>query len=668
MNYTKEDIDNLGFEIIEKVFKTKLPNLGFNIREPQLEMAEEILEMVKNKNKCLIVEAGVGTGKSFGYLIPLLILQKQNRLGFSIIVSTGTISLQEQLIKDINFLSEKLNLQINAVLAKGKTHFLCLDRISNYYSNKEVPEWTETWSTYSKYGDRAELENVVPNIENHWEDINIKNCTFRNCKFYNQCTYIDLREHMRHANNVIVTNHDQLIANAKNIENYRKPIFSEDIKMVVIDEAHNLEEKARNALTESWNKSKIFSTLSTVDNLLRKSVDYESAKKRKQKIESIIEDLFNTIDLHCENLVIESEKSGHEIQKFSIPDLDSALLIELTDEINSYSITLQLAESERDDFENVLESLEDIIVFIKSMYTDNNKIFWAEVTNGRKKRISINSVPKEMNEIIYKYFYQGDKAPTILTSATISQPGEDVFEEYNYLITSLGIDFLKYSQLALSNPKSSPFNYKENALLYIPPNIPLPKDVTNFRAAAVVEIINLIKLTEGRTMILFTSKTDMLFVHSQLKNFNFPWTLLVQQDGSSQDKVKRQFIEDENSILLSTGTFWEGIDIPGPSLSNLIIFKLPFPVPDPILKYKDSLSSDGFSEVYLPEMLLKLRQGLGRLIRKETDKGIATILDSRISLNQNKPYRSAVLTSLPFDSSTEDFQEVESFVKDQLNF
>nr|WP_272509028.1 helicase C-terminal domain-containing protein [Psychrobacillus psychrodurans] len=182
------------------------------------------------------------------------------------------------------------------------------------------------------------------------------------------------------------------------------------------------------------------------------------------------------------------------------------------------------------------------------------------------------------------------------------------------------------------------------------------------------EIIKLLTLTEGRSMILFTSKSDMQFVYTQLKEKNLSWSLFVQQEGSSQEAVKKKFLEDEHSILLSTGIFWEGIDIPGSSLSNLIIFKLPFPVPDPILEYKASRSLNGFSEVYLPEMLIKLRQGLGRLIRKENDRGIATILDSRISSVQNKNYRDNVIDSLPFRNITEDFEVVKEFVRDVLKF
>jgi len=662
MYYTKEDIDNIGFEVIEKVFKGKLTDLGFSIREPQLEMANEVLEMVKNRRKCLVVEAGVGTGKSFGYLIPLLSLQNHDRFGFSIIISTGTISLQEQLIKDINFLLEKLQFQKNVVLAKGKTHFLCLDRVSTTFSEKEISDWIN----HSVYGDRAELETIIPDIENIWGNINVQNCKFRNCKYFDQCGYMRLRENMKKSKSIIVTNHDQLIANAKNLENHRNPLFTTDAEIIVVDEAHNLEEKSRNALTETWSKSKIKDVLKIADNYLRRSDDYKGTKKRKEKIEKLIIKLFKILESHCELEIKKNEKMGFETQRLSLPFIEKSLIKEVVNELDSYNISLQLAESNSDEFNNIIDSIEDLINFIDSISSDDNKIFWIEITNN--KNILINSVPKEMNQIIYNYFLSGEKVPVILTSATISQSGETVFDEYDYLIASLGIDLLKYNQLTLSKPKLSPFNYKENTLLYIPSKLPHPKDTNNFRSMAISEIINLVNLTKGRTMILFTSKNDMLHVYSQLKVLGLSWNILIQSTGSSQEKIKQEFIEDENSILLSTGTFWEGIDIPGPSLSNLIIFKLPFPVPDPILEYKGSISEDGFLEVYLPEMLIKLRQGLGRLIRKETDKGIATILDSRISENQNRPYRDSVLTSLPFSTVTEDFQEVSDFVKRVLKF
>lgn len=666
MNFVEEEINHIREIVIDQIFKTRLPSLGFHVRQPQLEMANDILDMVKNKNKCLVVEAGVGTGKSFAYLIPLLILQINDPKGFSIILSRGTISLQEQLLKDINMLMKVLKLRINVILAKGKTHFLCLNRFSKQFSKGKMPEWVKYWNTFSYYGDRAELDKEIPNLGDIWDKINVDNCKSRTCDHYNECGYIKLRNDMRQPRSIIVTNHDQLIANAKNINNFRRPLFPQDSNIIVVDEAHNLEEKARSSLTEQWSKNRIKFVLKTADNYLRKSDDYESTKKRKKNIENLVTQFFQELSTHCESEAQKSEKNGHEAQRFSLPNVNEKLIYELVNELNSYNISLQLIDSASDDFEVAIESLEDLMYFLNTVISDENKIFWCEFINRSNSSVSINSVPKELNEIINEYFFSDGKPPVILTSATISQPGNEPFEQYDYLISTLGIDFLKYTQVAVSEPKQSPFNYKDNTLLYIPADMPLPKDWDNFRKQAVSEIVKLLSLTDGRSMILFTSKSDMNFVYSKLLDLKLPWSILIQKEGSSQDEIKQEFINDEKSILLATGTFWEGIDIPGPSLSNLIVFKLPFPVPDPVLEYKKSISSDGFLEVYLPEMLIKLRQGLGRLIRKETDKGIATILDSRINKNQNKSYRTTVLASLPFINVTEDFQEVSEFVKSVL--
>lgn len=665
MRFTREDIDNINFDVIEKVFKKKLPSLGFNIRQPQLEMANEILEMVKNRKKCLVVEAGVGTGKSFGYLIPLLVLQNRDRYGFSIIVSTGTISLQEQLIKDLSYLKQSLNLSTNVVLAKGNTHFLCLDRLSKQFSKVDKPSWIEELKDYSEYGDRAELENLIPQIDNIWGNINVQNCKFRGCNFYDQCGHIRLREVRKKSNSVIVTNHDQLIANAKAQER-GKSLFPSDTEMIVVDEAHNLEEKARNSLSLSWNLNSINSLLRAADKYLQRSDDYKGVSNSKKKTQKSLNQLFHILQSYCNSEARKNEKYGNDTQKYEFPFLEKALLEELKKELKSYSVYLQLLEDSNDELDNVIDLLEELISFFETLYIDVNKIFWLEMKGTDGKNISLNSVPKEMDEIIHSYFFSKSKAPMILTSGTISQQGGDAYQRYEYLLKTLGIDLLRESELALSAPKISPFNYDENAILYISSNLPSPKEIDKFRKHAILEIINLLKLTDGRSLILFTSKSDMQFVHSQLILENLPWTLLVQKEGSSQEEVKKKFSQEEKSVLLSTGIFWEGMDIAGPSLSNLIIFKLPFSVPDPILKYKASLSDSELMEVYVPEMIIKLRQGLGRLIRKETDKGIVTILDSRISSVQNKIYRNTILEVIPFKNVTESFQEVEKFVKDVL--
>ena len=178
-------------------------------------------------------------------------------------------------------------------------------------------------------------------------------------------------------------------------------------------------------------------------------------------------------------------------------------------------------------------------------------------------------------------------------------------------------------------------------------------------------IVELLSLTKGKAMILFTAKSDMTEVYNKLISKKLPWKILIQQEGSSQDLIISEFNSNIDSVLLGTGVFWEGISIEGKALTNLIIVRLPFPVPDPIIDYKKSLTNNPLMEVDVPEMLIKLRQGVGRLIRNNTDKGIITILDSRVSDNSGRPYKNAVWEALPM--KIKDINIVKKFVEENLN-
>ena len=667
MRYTSQDIDSVDFNVGYQLFEKKLPSLGYSIRQPQIEYTKDILEMLKNRNKCLIIEAEVGTGKSFGYLAPLLYLQSVDRGGFSVVISTGTIALQEQLLEDIKLLKEYMGLSINPVLAKGMSHFLCKSRINQRYGKKtNKPDWISDWPEVSEYGDKSDLDKLILNINDIWKKVNVNKCSFRKCAFFSECKYMELRDRMKKKNNVIVTNHDQLIANAKSLKAGRNPLFPLDTGIIIIDEAHNLEEKARNSLLESWGLIKIKNIFNSIGKFLSRSDNYEEYEKTKERIMSRSDKIYENLYLNCVQKMGKEDRDGNDIQTFNIELSQEDEIDILIEDLNDFNISAQLLDIDNDDLDDLVYKSENLIGFLKDIIEQHNRIYWLEMKKNNSKTITLNSIPKEMGDIIHNYLFEVSDKPIILTSATISQPGITNYDKYDYLINSLGMDTLTTSQLAAADPKSSPFNYDSNALIYIPNNLPSRRDKDQYREAAFSEILRLLKLTDGRSMILFTSKEDMTIVYQKLLELNLPWNILVQVDGSSQNVIKDDFFEDEKSVLLSTGIFWEGMNIPGPSLSNLIIYKLPFPVPHPILDYKSSLVDDAFSEVYIPEMLIKLRQGLGRLIRKETDKGIATVLDSRLSKKQAKKYRDSILESIPFKNVTEDFKDVESFVNEKL--
>ena len=235
---------------------------------------------------------------------------------------------------------------------------------------------------------------------------------------------------------------------------------------------------------------------------------------------------------------------------------------------------------------------------------------------------------------------------------------EEYEEGYKYFIQNTNFPAKKG---IISEPKISPFDYNDHAMIYYTDDMPHPtKYRKQFIEKGIDEIVRLLNISEGKALILFTAKTDMIEVYDKLKE-RVPYKILLQNDRTSQSDVIRQFKSDVNSVLLGTGTYWEGISVEGMALSNLIIFKLPFPVPEPIINYKRSIAKDGLMEVSVPEMIIKLKQGIGRLIRSEKDVGIVSIIDSRVGEKANSRYKQMIWDALPIQNRTSDFEEIKQF-------
>ena len=207
-------------------------------------------------------------------------------------------------------------------------------------------------------------------------------------------------------------------------------------------------------------------------------------------------------------------------------------------------------------------------------------------------------------------------------------------------------------------------------MLYTTSSLPYPRidKREEYRAQSVAEIVKLLKVTHGRSLILFTAKNDMEYVYKQLSNMRLPYKIIMQSSGASQEYLLDKFRNDTDSVLLGTGTLWEGINVEGESLSQVIIFKLPFPVPDPIIDYKMSLVKDPIAEVAVPEMIIKLKQGAGRLIRCGSDKGIVSILDPRVSMASKASYKEKALEALPEKNRTESIEELTRFWCNRISY
>lgn len=285
-------------------------------------------------------------------------------------------------------------------------------------------------------------------------------------------------------------------------------------------------------------------------------------------------------------------------------------------------------------------------------------IIWLENDTELTFCICKKDIRKDISKLLFK-----NGTCTVLTSGTISSNSVGTpAERCRYFLET--IDFPTDKGI-VSEPKKSPFDYDKNTMLYISPEMPFPGhsklERKQYAETAITEIVRLLAVTNGKTLILFTSKFDMSYVYGRLTNMGLPYNLMIQSDSSSQRHRLEEFRRDINSVIFGSGTFWEGINIEGESLSQVIIYKLPFPIPDPINEYKMSLSKDPIMEVAVPEMIIKLKQGAGRLIRSVTDKGIVSILDPRVNSESKALYREMTLSALPEKHRIESIDDLIEF-------
>ncbi len=661
-NKTNNKIDK--YEQLEKLvwdfFMEEIPRLGFEQREGQEDMALDICYSIKEK-KHTIVEAGVGIGKSYAYIVPLLYYNML--FNKPILIATSTIALQEQLIKDVKKICSYIKHRPEIILAKGMTHFACRKRADEYF--KDNDEINEEDEIFYKYIENGTVDRRFINLDINdymWDNVSIKTTDHSKCEYFKTCRFMRLRNDMLETKGVILCNQDLLTVHFQKLKKGQKGLLSDDIDLIVIDEAHNLEDKVRNSLIEGYSKNRMKNLIKESRNSIKKVSIKNSLNLEIKNINDILNMLFLKLNDQIKTQLKENPNfKNNDMERFFI-DIDSIrdLILKLREYIKVIHDKVQFY-SDNNLSEEIVESIENLELFLSNILEKNsNNLFWMEKSKG----IEVFSCPKNIDQEIRKLYFDKTKT-TILTSATIADKNKGSEEErYEYFIKNTGF---KVEDGFLAVQKYSPFAYNENAMIYYVENMPHPTyERDAFIKKGVEEIIKLLEITKGKALILFTSKSDLNEVYNILKKKNIGYNLLRQSIVSSQDEILEQFKKDEDSVLLATGTFWEGIDIPGKALSNLIVFRLPFPVPDPIIEYKRSTSKDFLMEVSVPYMIVKLRQGIGRLIRKHDDKGIVAILDSRIGDFSNSRYKDIVFDSLPIKNKSNNIEDIKRFCDKNL--
>lgn len=660
----KEQLYDIGDKVMSFFYDEGEIKHGFEQREGQQDMAFEILDAIKNQQH-IVVEAGVGIGKSFAYLVPLLYYNQ--RTGKPVIIATSTIALQEQLMSDVNRLKPLLKVSPEVILAKGQTHYLCMERANQYLADKKAELRNEIKNCINDgCMDRNSFPIAIP--QKIWDKINIQRYGKKVCGTCRQpCAYRNMRLNLKVTNGIILCNQDFLTAHLMSSRFGGDGLITSLAEIVVVDEAHNLEEKVRSATTTHFSKRALHGKIQAAQKSV-KSAQREYVEKDIENANKAIMLFFNALGEQVRQQIEKSEQDMKYAERFFFDPNDGimGLLDDMADKIGDAAEQIDIYSSL--DFERggsdsgANEELMDMSLALSDLRNaPRGKLIWIE---QHGKDIELVCCPKDTSNIIRSRYFDGF-VQTILTSATLTYSnGSDLEEVYSYFIKNTG--FPCKGDGVLSEPKPSPYPYDDHAMIYYCDDLPHPtREREAFLQAGAERLIEILKISGGKALVLFTAKTDMEEIYRVLTRKKLPYKILMQQPGASQDKVLGEFRENVDSVLLGTGAYWEGISIEGKSLSNLIVFRLPFPVPDPIIEYKSSIAKDPLMEVQVPEMITKLKQGIGRLIRNYTDTGIVSIIDPRLSDAKPARYRDITWDSLPIKNRTSDIKELAAFY-DQL--
>ena len=621
---------------------------AYETREEQISMASAV-EKALFSSKHLVVEAGTGVGKSFAYLVPAILYSKQTES--KAIVSTHTISLQEQLVdKDIPFLAKHLGLPFTAVLAKGRANYLCMRRLAQASQHEasffedadEVKDLYRIvdWAYRTKDGSLSDVA-PVPSAE-VWEKVCAErgNCRGSRCEHFKKCFYQRARRQLRDAD-VIVANHSLFFSDL--VLHKKKGGFLPQYSAVVFDEAHSVENAAcehfgievsnfsvRYLLNSLFNPraGKGFLTV-VADNDLRRFV---------ADLYTYSDGFFGEV---ADWLDTRAPSNGRVEEPMGVTDVLSEPLKSLAKSLRRARSSVE-HEDEELELASYAEKCLDMAFAVEGFLTRQAEdfVYWIERGGRRRVRITLNAAPITIAPYMREFVY-AEVASCVFTSATLAVGTDDTFE---YLRKRLGLDETGTLRLG------SPFDYHRQAKLIIPASMPDPTDDA-FVPAAARAVEKYVLKTKGRAFVLFTSYATLQAVYDLAAPKLTAAGITCYRQGAEMPRssMLARFREGRPSCIFGTDSFWQGVDVPGEALSNVIIARLPFPVPDRPLaaarmeKIRDE-GGDPFIEYSLPEAVLKFKQGFGRLIRTKTDTGIVVVLDRRIL---DKWYGRAFLDSIP---------------------
>ncbi len=655
---------------------------SFEQRPEQVEMLRMVSGALSS-GRHMMVEAGTGVGKSFAYLVPAALFALENNT--RVVVSTNTINLQDQLIKkDIPDLRSALNLDLRAAVLKGRSNYLCPRRLQ--YMRGRFPASVNemrvlakvlVWLLENQSGDRNELNLTGPPEREVWKRISAEDdaCGGETCvkSTGGACPFYKARQAAISAH-VLIVNHALLLADIAS-GSHVLPAYDH----LIVDEAHHLESATTNALSfrlTEFDLGRMLKELGgTRSGVLGRLLGETNETLRPSDFGLLQQKVNRATDMsiRLENLnreffqvlgeFVKFQREGQPPSNYSwqarilpatrtLPGWDEIdMAWDQTGETFRHLLTNlgELYKEAGSFYADGQDNLEDLISDLGNVYRrmaeaeanmsgmiekpNAGTVYWIEV-NPRGERLSLNAAPLSVGPLIEKHIWH-EKSSVVLTSATLTTHGS-----FDYMRRTLGAE--EADEMALG----SPFDYESSTLLYLPTDIPEPNQ-QGYTQALSRALIATAKATGGRMLALFTSyaalKRASQGISGPLAQEDI--TVFRQGEGASPNTLLESFKATERAVLLGTRSFWEGVDVPGEALQVLVITKLPFDVPtDPLIAARSEMYENSFNEYYLPEAILKFRQGFGRLIRSQSDHGVVAVLDKRV---MTKQYGRLFVESLP---------------------